>query len=276
MALRLRVDPGAGIPGEDGKVRRHRFLVRESLGLVLAEEDHRARAREERSVPGQIVATIAQHFAAQSARGCEPEDGRDESRFELVATPPHLVVDEEVDVLGMAGEIRPGFEIDSGVPGREALFAIRLRKHRPVPVARHHVKLEARILHEVRRHVGMVDEAGTEHRGVRERPAVEDVRIAHHSDREAGIAPRQGGGVHVDAAPDLLQRFLQEQEPHLESGDLGSPGPREVPGLAQEAMEPAIAANEGVAIDVLEEEQDVLVERERHRAREVSARTSGR
>jgi len=41
-------------------------------------------------------------------------------------------------------------------------------------------------------------------------------------------------------------------------------------------MEPAIAAHEGVAIDVLEEEQDVLFELERHRAGGVSARTRGR
>src|SRR3954451_7099413 len=92
--------------------------------------------------------------------------------------------------------------------------------------------------------------------------------IADHPDGEPWGLAGERRRVHVDAAPRALEALLQEQEPHLEPGHLGASRAGEVPGLAQEPVQPAVAAHEGVAIDVLEEEQDVLVERERHRARE--------
>ena len=110
----LRVEPISVVPGQDGDIARHGLLVGHALRFVLAEEQQGAGPQECGRVCLMVVLAIADHFGLETPSGEILEHGLDEPGFEHVPVPAHLVVDEDVDILGQRGRILPAVRIDSG------------------------------------------------------------------------------------------------------------------------------------------------------------------
>ena len=94
-------------------------------------------------------------------------DRRDQRRLEVPTVPTYLVVDQDVDVLGLPREIGPLVDVDPGIPLHTPVRSIGGCEESAVPVTRGDVELEPGIAHQPRHHRGMIEHPGFQHRRVR-------------------------------------------------------------------------------------------------------------
>ena len=202
-----------------------------------------------------VVAPVADHLVGQAARVEFRLHRQDQRVLIVVVVPADLVVDDEVQVLGLARQVRPSLGVDAGEPGDAAARVAGLEEvvH---PIGEADVGAEARIVEQARRIAGLVIDRRPEDGRIGQRPAVQKRRAADQPHRVVRIGAGQGVVVLVDDVAGGGEALAHHLERDAEAGDL-LVVVQAVVERPHEALQIAVAGQEAIDFVFLVEQQDV-------------------
>ncbi len=213
----------------------------------------RPRAPEKGAVALVPVLPVAQACEGQAARFELGHDRTHEGGLPPFAVPMNLVVEDEVDVLRRRRVVGPLLQVHAREPDGTAR-AVGFLEDRPGPRGRDEIGEETGVLHECGSQLRMVEQAWPQDRRVGQLPVAEHVRVAGDAHGVGGVGARHP--VRVDEHPitEAIERPPEEAKGHLEAAHPLA-APQRVVGLAQGAAQAPVVREQGVLLDVLEEEQ---------------------